>query len=425
MFLALAYAALLTVYRRAWLALAEWQLPAGFEPKTLITVLVPERNEAGSIEACLQSILDGSYPPNLLEIIVLDDFSDDFTDRIASDKFKVESGKLKVEDGKFLVARVIRLADQLPATARSYSNKKKAIELGIAQAKGEIIVTTDADCVAPKDWLLLIAHAFENAKIKMICAPVAFHREKNLLQRFQSLDFLGLMGITGAGAQLGWHHMANGANLAYRKEVFEAVKGYAGNEHLASGDDMFLVQKVAARWPGSVAFLKSHEATVFTEAAPNFPSFWNQRLRWGTKNAANWPMRLSLLLVFIFCWSIWVNLTMAIMYAAAVIGVPANSFSAVIGVPANSFSAVVGVPANNFSAVVGVPANNFQVFLFQIAIKAVLDYLFLSEMCRFFKRKELLRWFLPSFLLHTAYIPLIGTASLFFKKYNWKGRRSS
>ena len=409
MFLALAYAALLTVYRRAWLALAEWQLPAGFEPKTLITVLVPARNEAGSIEACLQSILDGSYPPNLLEIIVLDDFSEDSTDRIASDKFKVESGKLKVEGGKFLVARVIRLADQLPATARSYSNKKKAIELGIAQAKGEIIVTTDADCVAPKDWLMLIAHAFENAKIKMICAPVAFHREKNLLQRFQSLDFLGLMGITGAGAQLGWHHMANGANLAYRKEVFEEIGGYAGNEHLASGDDMFLVQKVAARWPESVAFLKSHEATVFTEAAPNFPSFWNQRLRWGTKNAAiaNWPMRLSLLLVFIFCWSIWVNLAVAIMYAAAVVGVPANNFFQV--------SAVVGVPANNF----------FQVFLFQIAIKAIFDYLFLYEMCSFFKRKELLRWFWPSFLLHTAYIPLLGTASLFFKKYNWKGRRSS
>lgn len=390
MFLALAYAALLTVYRRAWLALAEWQLPAGFEPKTLITVLVPARNEAGSIEACLQSILAGNYPPNLLEIIVLDDFSEDGTAEIAH---QLPGSSISC----------INLADHLPPKAQFSPNKKKAIELGIAKAKGKIIVTTDADCVAPKDWLLLIAHVFENAKIKMICAPVAFHREKNLLQRFQSLDFLGLMGITGAGAQLGWHHMANGANLAYRKEVFEEIGGYAGNENLASGDDMFLVQKVAARWPGGVAFLKSHGATVFTEAAPDFPSFWNQRLRWGTKNAAiaNWPMRLSLLLVFIFCWSIWVNLAMAII------------------------SATGFLPIHTHSAVVGVPANNFQVFLFQIAIKAVFDYLFLSEMCSFFKRKELLRWFLPSFLLHTAYIPIIGTASLFFKKYNWKGRRSS
>ena len=101
--------------------------------------------------------------------------------------------------------------------------------------------------------------------------------------------------------------------------------GYTGNAHLASGHDMFLVQKVAKRWPGSVSFLKSHEATVLTEAAPDWKAFWQQRLRWGTKNTAiqNWPLRLSLLTVFLFCWSIWVNLGLAL--ACAVVGIFANN----------------------------------------------------------------------------------------------------
>lgn len=371
------YICLLTAYRQGWKAIPKANLPDFYAAQTTLTVLIPARNEAENIGACLQSIKDGDYPSSLLEIIVLDDFSTDNTTQVASAGFQATS--------------VIQLADHLPPGSQFTPNKKQAIELGVAQATGEIIVTTDADCIAPKNWLLQIAAAFEKEKTQMVCAPVVFHQEKNLLQRFQALDFLGLMGITAAGYQMGWHQMANGANLAYRKQVFENVGGYTGNAHLSSGDDMFLVQKVEARWPGSVRFLKSPDATVLTTAPPGWREFWQQRLRWGTKNAAipSWPLRLSLLAVFLFCWSIWVNLALAI-----------------------------------YTAAVGDPAPYFELFLFQIGIKVVFDYFFLSEMSRFFKREDLFRWFLPSFFLHTAYIALLGTASIFFKNYEWKGRKA-
>jgi len=389
MLIAIAYATLLTLYRWGWRALPEARLPEKFNPKTSITVLIPARNEAENIATCLRSILAGNYPLNLLEIIVIDDFSGDETAEIV---YQLSESSIPKKSGSESSISNIRLSDHLPPEAQFTPNKKKAIELGVARATGEIILNTDADCIAPKDWLMFIAAAFENPETKIVCAPVAFHREKNRLQKFQSLDFLGLMGISGAGYQLGWHSMANGANLAFRKQVFETVGGYSGNEHLASGDDMFLVQKVAARWPGSVTFIKSPSATVLTEAAPNWSAFWQQRLRWGTKNAAlpSWPLRLSLLTVFLFCWSIWVNLAWVLVHAA-----------------------------------VGVLSDNLRILLFQITIKAVFDYFFLSEMGRFFNRKDLLRGFLPSFFLHTAYIALIGTASIFAKKYQWKGRTSN
>lgn len=386
-FLIIAYAGLLWAYHRAWKDLPESNLLKGFKPTSPITILIPARNEAAKIRACLESILNGNYPNNLLKIIVLDDFSADNTAQLVRQLPENFSRGL----GTGSSISCIQLADYLPAEAQFTANKKKALELGVAQAQTDIIVSTDADCEMPENWLKHLAFAFENPNTQLVCAPVLFHQETNLLQRFQSLDFLGMMGITGAGYQLGWHQMANGANLAYRKTAFETVGGYSGNAHLASGDDMFLVQKVEAKWPGSVAFLKSPEAAVQTEAAPDLRSFWNQRLRWGTKNAAmpSWPMRLSLLLVFLFCWSIWLNLATTLA-----------------------------------CAMVGVLANNLWLLLFQITVKAVFDYFFLKEMCRFFNRMDLMRWFLPSFFLHTAYIPILGTASLFFKKYEWKARRA-
>ena len=186
MLIALAYAILLTVYRWGWRTLPEAQIPENFRPKTSITVLIPARNEAENIAACLRSILVGNYPLNLLEIIVIDDFSEDGTAGIVHQLSESLSRGLGTESS----ISSIRLADHLPPEAQYTPNKKKAIELGVARATGEIVATTDADCIAPKDWLMFIAAAFENPESKIVCAPVAFHREKNRLQKFQSLDFL-------------------------------------------------------------------------------------------------------------------------------------------------------------------------------------------------------------------------------------------
>ena len=377
-FLATVYAAVLFFYLKGWRACPEWRIPEGFEPDIQVSVIIPARNEAANIGACLQAIAAGSYPPGLLEIIVVDDFSDDDT---------AETVLQWREGQNSPVVRLIRLSDLSPAGA----GKKKALETGIAAATGTLIVTTDADCVAPEDWLRWVVSRFHpvtpdgNSEVGLLIAPVAFHREQNLLQRFQSLDFLGLMGITGAGIQTGFQRMGNGANLAFPKAVFEEVGGYSGNENLASGDDMFLIRKIALRYPEGIFFLKNAAATVLTEARPDLRSFFQQRLRWGTKNAAfpEWPVRLVLLAVFLFCWSILINSVLAI---------------------AGQVQAQAAL-------------------LFQLGIKAFADYIFLREMCRYFKREDLLRWFVPSFFLHTLYIPLVGVASLFLKKYKWKGRR--
>lgn len=376
--LALGYAWLIWKYRRAWQQMPEFVPSSAWTPQKRISVVIPARNEAHKLPGCIRSIIGGTYPAHLLEIIVVDDFSAPDEDP------RLFWAELLCDCPATLT--LLRLEDFLPPEARFTANKKKAIEWAVWEASGDIVVTTDADIVAPPEWLYQIAAGFDTTNARMVCAPVLFVGERNLFQRFQSLDFAGMAGIGASGLALGWHAVANGANLAYHRRLFAEMKGYEGNEHLASGDDMFLAQKVFDHHPGDVFYLKSRAAVVYTEPAPDLVSFWHQRLRWGAKNAAfpNWRLRLSLLLTGAFCGSILLNAGWLFC--------------------SGQLALTLGL---------------------QLLTKALADVLFLSAVCRFFDRNDLMRSFFISFFLHIAYIGVMGSVGLFVKKYRWKGRQTS
>lgn len=370
--LLLAYAAVIQRCLAAWNALPEWQLPQGFKPQTFISVLVPARNEASRIGYLLDSLARQSYPPERFEVIVIDDHSEDGTADV-------------VERHPLPNLRLLRLAKHLAVDEPILSYKKKALELGVRHARGELLLSTDADCVAPSQWLACIAGFHEAAGAQLIAAPVLFQHEQNLLQRFQSLDFIGMMAVTGAGIHSRFLYMANGANLAFAKALFQDVGGYAGNEHHASGDDVFLIQKAAARAPDKVAFLKCREAVIHTLPQPNLNGFVHQRLRWGTKNNSYKDRRITAVLglVFLLCWFI----------LALILSLP----------------------------VFGLYGLGLAITLF--VGKGLADYLLLSTAASFFVRAELLRsfWLLEG--LHVLYIAIIGLLSLVVKRFEWKGRQ--
>lgn len=370
--LALAYFFLISYFLRHWSRLPV-TFPAGKPPADpiSISVLVPARNEAGTIGDCLDALFRQTHPESAYEVIVIDDYSTDSTPDIV--QCYQRSG-----------LRLIRLAEHLPAPP-PVAFKKKALETGIAKAKGALIVTTDADCIAPPDWLSIIASHYRENKPAFIAGPVGFHRERNGLARFQSLDYLGTMVLTGAGIRAGWMHLANGANLAFPKKVFEEVGGYAGIDHLASGDDMLLLHKIAERYPSRISFLKSAAALVHTEAKPTCRAFFQQRLRWATKSGAyqEWEVTTVLALVFFLCWAILLSPLLLLFYGAAAIAIP-------------------GI---------------------LLGFKVWTDYRLLREGSRFFGRPELMRYFWVSQGLHIVYIAVVGLMANLVKEYEWKGRR--
>lgn len=366
------YFFIISTYKKAWCSLIEWNIPNNYFPTTKVTIIIPARNEEKNIINCLTSILKINYPKKLFEIIIVDDHSTDSTFKLANNFSKINSNVKLIQLANFIKHKKIN------------AFKKTAIKTAISQATGDLIVTTDADCIVPPDWLQLIVSFYETKNANFIAAPVNFHQEKSKFERFQSLDFLGMMGVTGAGIQLGWMNMCNGANLAYAKKAFEQINGFEGIDNMASGDDILLMQKMAVHFPNGVAFLKNKNATVFTTAKPGINSFISQRLRWATKSAnyTEWKITLILIIVFIYCCTIIL-----------------------------SFFAIIFL-------------NIKWAFLFVIlfSIKAVSDYFFLGKMAAYFNRSDLMKNYLPAQILHILYIAVIGILSNLKKQYKWKGR---
>lgn len=371
MMLGISYLLLIVYFLYHWSKIPLWIPSADFQASTTVSIIIPARNEAANIEAAVRAILAQNYPTSLMELIVVDDHSEDATAAIVRG----------ITDPRL---HLIQLADYPLPQGQAF--KKYGIQTGIRHSRGELICCTDADCVMGPEWIRSLVAFYTQGGVQMIAAPVNFHREQNLLERFQSLDFLGMMLLTGAGLHSGLMRMGNGANLAYTRKAFEAVGGFRGVDHLASGDDLFLMHKIEQQYPSQVKFLKSRASTVYTLAMPDWCSFWQQRLRWGTKNAAyqEWRITAVLGLVFLTCWGI-------ILSGLGLV-----------------FSTHLIIP---FSIV--------------LLCKIGADFLLLHKAAAFFGRKDLLRVFWPAQVLHILYIAGVGLWANLYKKYQWKGRRVS
>jgi cellulose synthase/poly-beta-1,6-N-acetylglucosamine synthase-like glycosyltransferase len=264
------YCLLVLVLSVLWARMKTVLKPNTIISTVTITVLLPVRNEEDSIVACLQSIAEQDFPADRLEVLVLDDDSTDRTAELVA---------------KFIQSRTTAMHIQLihlPPVPGLTAHKKRALDIGVQTARGELIVTTDGDCVSGPHWLSTLAAFYEAQKPKLIAGPVAIEPGNTLFGKMQALEFSGLMAVGGASAAAGVPLLCNGANLAYPRAVFLELGGYAGDE-TASGDDMMLLKKIQRAYPVEVSFLKSADALVWTGPKESLGGFLQQRKRWASK----------------------------------------------------------------------------------------------------------------------------------------------
>lgn len=259
--------------------------PSGQQP--FVTVLVPVRNESENIKDCLESLFAQTYPQDKYEVLVIDDFSTDPTIRLAKE-FTNEN--LQVFD---LMQYLGNAGEQVP-------NKKKAIALGIKNAKGELIVTTDGDCTMNEKWLQTLVDYYQTHDYKLVTAPVVLKSARSPFAWFQQLDIINLAGVTGATIRNNFPTMCNGANMIYAKATFHEVDGFKGNHDMPSGDDIFLMRKINARYPNAIGFLKNYDACVFTKPEKTIRGFVSQRVRWLSKSRRFGNFKITALLYFAY-----------------------------------------------------------------------------------------------------------------------------
>ncbi|TXH23092.1 MAG: glycosyltransferase [Chitinophagaceae bacterium] len=361
------YGLVIIFYTIQWIQSKNHFLDDVKKPQTQFTILIPARNEEQNIEALLHSITQNQYPKEWFEVIVIDDHSTDNTfdvvnQFIASSEHQIRIKKLE--------------ADHI----NSY--KKKAIEMGISLAKNDWIICTDADCIVPQKWLQSFDLLIQNNKVQFIAAPVAFTSENSLLSIFQNLDFITLQGITAASVFSKTHNMCNGANVAYSKNAFHQVGGFAGIDHIASGDDLLLMHKIDQAFPNQTLYLKSTEAIVKTIPPQNWKSFINQRIRWASKSTQYDDKRIFWVLIVVY----FLNLG---ILSTAILSIFNSQFL-------NSL-------------------------LILILLKTVVEFPFVFSVAHFFKKSKLMIWFLFFQPLHITYTVVAGFLGV-FGSYQWKGR---
>lgn len=366
--LSILYALLMLIYRLGWARQKTFVVSDSLVPKTSVSVIIPARNEAANIEACLQSLLQQNFPKNLVEIIVVDDHSEDATASLAA---------------AFEGVTALSLNEFSKTFPESIAFKKQALSCGIRASNSLLIVTTDADCILPKNWLLNIVALYEKENAAMIIGPVAFRPGASLVARFQCLDFMMMQGITAASHQLGLGSMANGANLAFSKVAFDEVSGYDGFDHFASGDDYVLVYKMKQRFSGQIHYLKTSEAIVVTDAQPDWSSFFRQRIRWASKSGKYPDYKLTAILSLVYLLNVWFLSATILLYFFPKI---------------------------------------WSTLLVLLLLKVIVELMFLLPVSSFYSKTKAL-WIFPLLQpLHIAYIVIAGWLGV-VGNYEWKGRK--
>lgn len=227
-----------------------------------ISVIIPVRNEEIHLETLLKDLLNQTLLPH--EIIVADDHSSDQTLSVA-----------RQWAFRHALIKVISLPENI-------AGKKAALQAAAAISTGDIIATTDADCRVPQQWLAHMVEGFYDARIQLVAGPVLFTGNAPL-SGILNTEQLVLQAVVASSFGFGYPLFCSGANMAFRKKAFDEVKGYEGFAHLASGDDVFLMQKMQQRYPQGLTFCAAPGCTVATQPPSSFGELLSQRVRWAGK----------------------------------------------------------------------------------------------------------------------------------------------
>ena len=336
-------------------------------PKTAFTIVVPFRNEAKNLPILLESIANLDYPYKMIEIILVDDFSTDNSERVCI------QWRMKYEHLDTTFLENLHLSN---------SPKKDAIGRAMPIAKHDWVITTDADCIVNKNWLLTLDNYIQTNNPEMIVGSVMYKTKNNWFHHFQQLDLMSLQGVTIGSFGIGKPFMCNGANFAYTKKFFNEVGGFGGISDTVSGDDVFLLQKAINANPEKVHYLKNRDSIVKTKPEDDLFKLFMQRVRWAGKSTGYKSSYAKFLAVVVLLMNLSLTSAFCLLPSALL---------------------------------------NWKVVLIVFLTKYIVDYILLYKSNTYLRNGK---FFVPmaSSIVYPFFSSLVGIYSL-FGSFVWKGRR--
>lgn len=264
-----------------------------------ISIVVPVRNEEANLCRLLDSLLQLDYPQDKLELILVDDESEDSTKAIAlsySSKFQCAYKVIDADHSKEAELR----AKTLP------------LAQGIDVAKGELILMTDGDCVVPKSWARGMVSYFGN-RVGIVCGvtlPRLTQAPGFPSTWFESVDWSYLLGVCAGFSGIARPLALIGNNYAVRREAYDALGTFRSMEY-NSIDDMALMRAVRKSSDWKVAFPVDHETVVKTLPIGGVIAQARQRRRWAKgKDIMDGASQLILIFAMLthLTWPLWIYL---------------------------------------------------------------------------------------------------------------------
>jgi len=326
-----------------------------------ITVVIPFRNEEKNLPVLLASLQKQSWRKESFEVIFIDDHSEDNSARIIKNSFEENYVIISLSDAE--------------------TGKKTALKNGFSKARGQMIVTTDADCSFGSDWLSSFAQCYISSKPAMIAGPVDFVKPVGFFEKIQNLEFLSLVGTGASSINSGYPIFCNAANMAFDKKEYQKLENPLFDKH-SSGDDVFLLHGFA-KAKKKIVYLNHRDSVVWTQPPAGISGFISQRKRWASKSRYYREPVSIITAIIVFITSL------------AFLSTGFASF----------FSSVFLLP-----------------FLLIAGSKTIIDAIFLFQVTGFFNKRYLLWLLIPMQPLYVVYVSFIGifgnTGTI-----NWKGRK--
>lgn len=338
-----------------------------------VHILISAKDEEKFIESSLKHCLQQDYPYDSFKILIANDRSSDKTQAIIERLSSEFPNKIELLN--------------ISECPKGIAPKKNAISQLIQKSDAEWLVLTDADSQVPKDWVSsLLKEATSDTKMVLGSGFYSIDKSASLFDGLLALEFFSHTIVAAAAVGNKMPINSNGNSLAYRRETFDELGGFAGVDHISSGDDDLLLHKFKKAYPNSIRFSNEPGARVPTEAPKNLNELWNQRKRWASKTV-HYPANVLCLLFLVFSYYWLISVLLA-----------------------------VGTLTLDFKLL--------SIGLLLFAIKSFGDVGVVILAMRSMKVPRLYRFLLPAALIH---IPLIFGAALFgvLMNHNWKGKSGS
>ena len=227
-----------------------------------VTVVICSKNDAANLERCLKLVMIQLYAD--YEVLIVNDRSTDHTLEVVA-HFASRNENI----------RLFNIPTNEP---KKELGKKQALQLGVTNAKHDIVVVTDADCrPASTNWLqLVVGNYLNNTSLVLGYAP--FFKEKSWLNKLIRYENVMTAAQYFSYALAGLPYMGVGRNMSFRKSEFLDWKNSSTNlPSISSGDDDLFVNAKATAAATEISLDK--DSFVFSQAKKTAYEWLQQKKR--------------------------------------------------------------------------------------------------------------------------------------------------